>query len=77
MTTEILPRLRESLNLVQVGFQVGFQKGAAQLTFADVLLAEQSLNDAKLKLADARRELWRAIADLQGLMQLDLGEELN
>jgi outer membrane protein TolC len=42
-----------------------------------VLLAQESLEDARLKLVEARRELWKAIADLQGLMQLDLGEDLG
>ena len=42
----------------------------------DVLLAEQALNDTRLRLAEARRDLWRAVADLEGLMQLDVGEEL-
>jgi hypothetical protein len=30
---------------------------------------------ARLTLAEARRELWLAVADLQGLMQVDVGEE--
>jgi cobalt-zinc-cadmium efflux system outer membrane protein len=73
LTTQVLPRLRESLDLVQKGYQAG----AAQITFADVLLVEESLNETKLKQAEARRELWRALADLQGLMQLEVGEELG
>jgi cobalt-zinc-cadmium efflux system outer membrane protein len=73
LTKEVLPRLQESLELVQLGFQ----RGAAQLSFAEVLLAQESLEDARLKLVEARRELWKAIADLQGLMQLDLGEDLG
>ncbi len=68
----VLPRLEESLDLVRKGYQAG----AAQISFADVLLAEGQLNESKLKLADNRRELWRALADLQGLMELDVGEEL-
>ena len=54
----------------------GYQAGAVQLTFADVLLAEQNLGETRLRLAEARRELARAIADLQGLMQLEVGEPL-
>ncbi len=72
LSREVLPRLRRSLELVQRGYQAG----AAQISFADVLLAQQALNETQLKLAQARRDLWRAVADLQGLMQLDLGEEL-
>jgi cobalt-zinc-cadmium efflux system outer membrane protein len=72
LTTVILPQLAEGLALVRRGYQTG----GVQTTFADVLLAEQTLNDASLRLAEARRELGRAVADLQGLMQLDIGEEL-
>jgi cobalt-zinc-cadmium efflux system outer membrane protein len=68
----VLPRLEETLKLVREGFQVG----RAGLTFLDVQDAVRSLNDEKLRLAEVRRELWRAVADLQGLMQLDLQEEL-
>jgi cobalt-zinc-cadmium efflux system outer membrane protein len=69
----IVPRLEESVGLVRRGYQTG----APQITFADVLLAEQTLNDARLRLAAARRDLGRALADLQGLMQLDVTEELD
>ncbi len=72
LAQEIIPRLQESLALIQDGFA----HGAAQLTFADILLAQQNLQEGRLKLSEARRELGRANADLQGLMQLDLGEEL-
>jgi cobalt-zinc-cadmium efflux system outer membrane protein len=72
MTAEILPQLMETLELVRKGYQAG----AADITFADVLLAQQTQDDARLRLAESRRELWRAVADLQGLMQLDVGEEL-
>jgi len=70
---EVLPLLTESIDLVRKGYQAG----GKDVTFADVLLAEQNLNDARLKLAQTRRELWRAVADLQGLMQLDVGDELG
>src|SRR5207249_2950310 len=70
LRSDVLPRLVESLALVRKGYQAG----SAQITFADVLSAQTSLNDAQLRLAEVRRELWRAIADLQGLMQLDLDE---
>jgi cobalt-zinc-cadmium efflux system outer membrane protein len=72
LQTRVLPRLRDSLELVRKGYQ----EGATQITFADVLLAEETLNDTRLKLSGARRDLWRAIADLLGLMQLELGQEL-
>jgi cobalt-zinc-cadmium efflux system outer membrane protein len=66
----ILPQLVESLELVRRGYQTG----AANITFADVLLAEQTLNDSRLRFAEARRELGLAIADLQGLMQMPVDE---
>jgi cobalt-zinc-cadmium efflux system outer membrane protein len=69
---EVLPRLEETLKLIREGFQVG----RPGLTFLDVQTAVEALNEAKLKLAETRRELWRAVADLQGLMQLDLNEDL-
>jgi outer membrane protein TolC len=72
LTTQVLPRLQQSLESVRKGFQAG----SADFTFADVLLAEQSLASTRLSLAEARRALGLAVADLQGLMQLDLGEEL-
>jgi cobalt-zinc-cadmium efflux system outer membrane protein len=72
LTSAVLPRVRQSVQLIQEGYD----KGVAQYTFADILSAEQSLNDTELRVAQTRRDLWRAIADLQGLMQLDLGEEL-
>jgi cobalt-zinc-cadmium efflux system outer membrane protein len=70
---EVLPRVRKSLELIRAGYQAG----AAQITFADVFSAEQTLNATRLSLAGARRELWRAVADLEGLMQLDLGQDLD
>jgi cobalt-zinc-cadmium efflux system outer membrane protein len=70
-TTEILPRLVNILELVRRGYEAG----AADVTFSDVLLAQEGLNTARLTLAETRRALWLAVADLEGLMQLDVGEE--
>src|SRR5262249_5598342 len=70
LEAESLPRLRASDEFLREGYRAR----SAEVTFADVLQAEQALNAARLNLADARRELWMAVADLQGLMQLDLGE---
>ncbi len=69
----ILPALQEGVRLVQQGYQAG----GPQIGFADVLLAEQALGDARLQFAEAHRELARAVADLKGLMQLDVGEDLE
>jgi cobalt-zinc-cadmium efflux system outer membrane protein len=72
LARSVIPQLEESLKLVREGYQAG----AAGIGFADVLLAVEALNDARLRLVEARRELWRAVADLEGLMQLDLGQDL-
>jgi cobalt-zinc-cadmium efflux system outer membrane protein len=73
LSSDIVPALAESLALVRQGYRTG----GLQIPFADVLLAVQSLNEARLRLAEAQRQLGRAIADLQGLMQLEIGEELG
>ena len=67
----MLPKLEENLRLIREGYQKG-----VGVSFADVQLAIESLNDVRLRLAENKRELYRAVADLQGLMQLDIGEEL-
>jgi cobalt-zinc-cadmium efflux system outer membrane protein len=71
LATEVLPQLERSLGLLLKAYQAG----SAQVTFSDVLITEQSLNSTRLTMAEARRSLWLAVADLQGLMQLDVGEE--
>jgi cobalt-zinc-cadmium efflux system outer membrane protein len=71
LTTKVLPRLEDSLARVRAGYKAGVK----DITLADVQLAIESVNDARLRLAEGRRELWRAVADLEGLMQLDLGQE--
>jgi cobalt-zinc-cadmium efflux system outer membrane protein len=71
LSAEVLPRQAESATLVRQYYLAG----STQVGFADVLQAEQALAETRLRLAETRRELWRAIADLQGLMQVDLGED--
>lgn len=71
--SEVLPRLTESLALLRKAFEAG----SAQVTFNDVLTTEQNLLAARVTLAEARRALWQAVADLQGLMQLDVNEQLD
>jgi cobalt-zinc-cadmium efflux system outer membrane protein len=73
LSREVLPRLRESLELLRKAYQAG----SAQVTFSDLLMTEQELNSTRLTLAEARRSLWLAVADLEGLMQLDVGEEVG
>jgi cobalt-zinc-cadmium efflux system outer membrane protein len=67
---EVLPRLQKSLTLLRKAYQAG----SAQVAFSDVLLTQQNLNTTRLTLAEARRSLWQAVADLEGLMQLEVGE---
>ena len=40
-----------------------------------VIAEDRPEGEIGLRLADTRRDLWRAIADLRGLMQFDVGEE--
>jgi cobalt-zinc-cadmium efflux system outer membrane protein len=70
LSSEVLPKLEEGLNLTLKAYQAG----SAQVTFSDVLTAEQGLNSTRVTLAEARRTLWQAVADLQGLMQVDVDE---
>jgi cobalt-zinc-cadmium efflux system outer membrane protein len=67
---EVLPRLSKSADLLQQGYLAG----SAQVTFADVLSADQALLTARQTLAEAHRALWQAVADLQGLMQCGVEE---
>jgi cobalt-zinc-cadmium efflux system outer membrane protein len=69
---DVLPRLQRSLELLLKAYQAG----SAQVTFADVLTTEQNINSTRLTFAEARRALWLAVADLEGLMQLDVDEAL-
>jgi outer membrane protein TolC len=68
----IYPLLDKSLTLVREGYKTN-----KETTISDVLLAEEALNDNRLRRQELRRDLWRAVADLEGLMQLDLGEEVT
>jgi len=73
LTRDILPPLAESLEAVRRGYQTA----AAGISFADVLLAQQTLGEARLRLAEAWRDLGQAKADLEGLMQLAVGDKLD
>jgi cobalt-zinc-cadmium efflux system outer membrane protein len=68
----IYPLLDKSLTLVREGYKTN-----RETTISDVLLAEEALNDNRLRRQEVRRDLWRAVADLEGLMQMDLGEEVT
>jgi cobalt-zinc-cadmium efflux system outer membrane protein len=71
LAAAVLPQLWETVELLRKSYRAG----SAQTTFADVLTAEQALGAARQDLAAARQALWLAVADLQGLMQLEIGEE--
>jgi cobalt-zinc-cadmium efflux system outer membrane protein len=68
LTTEVFPGLEESLRLIA---QV-YEEGKNPEGFVDLQTATESINESRLTWADARQTLWEAIADLQGLMQLDV-----
>jgi len=68
LQTEVLPRSRDSV----LGVEKLYQAGSAEVSFADVLQTQATLNETRRRLVTARQELWTAIAELQGLMQLDL-----
>ncbi|HJZ93228.1 MAG TPA: TolC family protein [Gemmataceae bacterium] len=73
LTRDVLPRLTKSLELLRSALAAG----SGQVTFGDVLMTEQNLNATRLTLTEAKRSLWLAVADLEGLMQLDVGETLT
>ena len=52
-------------------------QGEGDLVISDVLMTEQSLIETRLKLTESRQAMWQALADLQGLMQLDIDEDLT
>lgn len=68
---EVLPGLEESLRQVRQVYEAGKNPEG----FVDIQTAVETLNEARLTLAEARRSLWEAVADLQGLMEIDVGEE--
>jgi cobalt-zinc-cadmium efflux system outer membrane protein len=67
---EVLPGLEESLR--QIGRT--YEEGKNPEGLVDIQTSAETLNEARLARAEARRSLWEAVADLQGLMQLDVGE---
>jgi cobalt-zinc-cadmium efflux system outer membrane protein len=71
LTTEVLPGLEESVRQLRQVYEAGKNPEG----FVDIQTAAESLNESRTTRAEARRALWEAIADLQGLMQLDVGAE--
>jgi cobalt-zinc-cadmium efflux system outer membrane protein len=71
LATEVLPGLQESLRQIREVYEAGKNPEG----FVDIQTAVETLNETRLALAEGRRALWEAVADLQGLMQIDVGEE--
>lgn len=66
----ILPKARESLNLVQAGYK----QGDAKYNYTVLFQAQQVLFQAELSYVQSLRDLWRAIADLDALRQGPLAQ---
>jgi cobalt-zinc-cadmium efflux system outer membrane protein len=71
LTREVLPGLDESLRQLRETYEAGKNPEG----FVDIQTAAETLNDSRLARSEARRALWEAVADLLGLMQLDVGQE--
>jgi cobalt-zinc-cadmium efflux system outer membrane protein len=71
LNEKTLPFLTSRVDLIKKAFKAG----AENVNFNDVFQAEQALIKAQAEQFHVRRDLWRAIADLQGLMQVSLAEE--
>jgi cobalt-zinc-cadmium efflux system outer membrane protein len=71
VAAEVLPGLDESFRLIRETYEGGNNPEG----FVDLQTAAETINEARIIWAEARQTLWEAIVDLQGLMQLDLGEE--
>jgi outer membrane protein TolC len=62
---EILPKARESLRLVQLGYE----RGDPKYDFTALLQAQQTLAQVRLMYVEALGELWKAVSKLSGLLQ--------
>lgn len=71
LTGEVLPGLEESLRQLAATYEAGKNPEG----FVDIQTAAETLNEARATRAEARRTLWEAVSDLQGLMQLGPGED--
>jgi cobalt-zinc-cadmium efflux system outer membrane protein len=67
----ILPEAREALRLVRLGYE----KGDPKYDFTALLQAQQTVEQTQLLAVQARGDLWRAISEVAGLLQMDLGDE--
>lgn len=64
---DILPRATESLRLVQLGYRAGDPR----FDYTAVLQAQQVLAQSKLAAIQAQGELWKAVTDIAGTVQLE------
>jgi cobalt-zinc-cadmium efflux system outer membrane protein len=64
---DIVPRAAESLRLVQIGYKAG----DAKFDYTTVVQAQQILIQSRLAAIQAQGELWKAIADIAGVVQLE------
>jgi cobalt-zinc-cadmium efflux system outer membrane protein len=61
----IVPNARESLRLIRIGYE----KGDPKYDFTSYIQAEQTLAQARVAEVLARGDLWRALAEIRGLLQ--------
>jgi outer membrane protein, heavy metal efflux system len=64
---QLLPNARESLRLILLGYE----KGDAKFDYTAVLQAQRILYQVQLAYVQALGELWRAVSEIAGLLQLD------
>jgi cobalt-zinc-cadmium efflux system outer membrane protein len=64
---QILPRARESLRLIRIGYE----KGDPKYDFTTLLQAQQTLAQARLVQVQTQGDLWRALSEIGGLLQQD------
>ena len=64
---KVLPDATESLRLIRVAFDTGDPK----FDFNAVLDAQRTLANARLSLIQARGETWKAVSEIEGLLQRD------
>jgi cobalt-zinc-cadmium efflux system outer membrane protein len=69
---QIIPNARESLKLVQRGYQSGDPK----YDYTAVLQAQRVITQVELSYVTSFGELWRAVSDLAGLLQQDRPESV-
>lgn len=67
LSERILPNARESLRLMQLGYE----RGDPKYDYTAVLQAQAALAQARLADVQAQGELWKALSEIQGLLQVE------